>query len=58
MVVAGGGGGGNGSGGGGGGGGFREVKTPLTPYTASPLDGYPTPGNRITVSETSYPIAV
>ena len=42
MVVAGGGGGGskNNAGGGGGAGGFRETKSPATPYTASPLDGY------------------
>ena len=56
MVVAGG-----GSGtfaGGGGAGGFRELKSPLTPYTASPLDGYSTPGNRITVSAQAYPITV
>ena len=45
-------------GGGGGAGGFRELKSPATPYTASPLDGYPTPGNRITVTATSYPIVV
>ena len=43
---------------GGGGGGFRELKSPLTPYTASPLDGYSTPGNRITVSAQGYPITV
>ena len=42
------------SGGGGGAGGFREVKTPITPYTASPLDGYGTPGNRVTVTAQSY----
>jgi hypothetical protein len=63
LVVAGGGGAAgigpnNSSMGGGGAGGYRETKSPVTPYTASPLDGYPTPGNRITVSETSYPIAV
>jgi hypothetical protein len=61
MVVAGGGGGGGskeGGAGGGGAGGFREVKNPLNPYTASPLDGYPTPGNRVTVSQTAYPITV
>jgi hypothetical protein len=64
MVVAGGGGGGvkgtdtGETGGGGGAGGFRETKSPSTPYTASPLDGYPTPGNRITVTATSYPITV
>ena len=40
LVVAGGGGGGSDYGGGGGGaGGFREDKSPVTPYTASPLDG-------------------
>ena len=57
LVIAGGGG-GSVQGGGGGAGGFREVKTPVTPYTASPLDGYPTPGNRITVSATAFPITV
>jgi len=44
--------------GGGGAGGFREVKNPVTPYTASPLDGYPTPGNRITITSTAFPITV
>jgi hypothetical protein len=63
MIISGGAGGGgaanNFSGGGGGGaGGYREVKNPLTPYTASPLDGYPTPANRITVSSQTYPITV
>jgi len=58
TIVAGGGGGGGDYGGGGGAGGFREVKTPLTPYTASPLDGYSTPANRITVTATSFPITV
>ena len=59
MVVAGGGGGGVGyRAGGGGAGGFRELSTPVAPYTASPLDGYPTPGNRITVTATDYPIDV
>ena len=59
MVVAGGGGGASGcSGGGGGAGGFRELKSPVTPYTASPLDGYPTSPNRVTVSATAYPITV
>ena len=57
-VVAGGGGGGGSYGGGGGAGGYRELKSPSTPYTASPLDGYATPGNRITVTATGYPIAV
>ena len=57
MVVAGGGGGG-GEGGGGGAGGFRESKSPVTPYTASPLDGRPSAPNRVTVTATSFPIAV
>jgi hypothetical protein len=50
MVIAGGGGGGHDDGGGGGAGGFREVKNPVTPYTASPLDGYPSAPNRVTIS--------
>ena len=55
MVVAGGGGGGWKCGGGGGGaGGFREDKSPVTPYTASPLDG----AGAITVSVSPYPIGV
>ena len=58
MVVAGGGGAASGSGGegggGGGAGGFREDKSPITPYTASPLEGAGT----ITVSATGYPITV
>jgi len=63
VVVAGGGAGAfttgcNGSGGGGGAGGYREVKSPVTPYTASPLDGYPSAPNRVTVTATSFPITV
>ena len=59
LIVAGGGSGGTGcSGGGAGGGGFREVKNPITPYTASPLDGYSTPANRITVTAQAYPIVI
>jgi len=61
YMVIGGGGGQRGSGhynGGGGAGGFREIKTPNTSYTASPLDGYSTPGNRVTVTAASFPIAV
>jgi hypothetical protein len=58
MVVAGGAGGGYDVGGGGGAGGFRETKSPVTPYTASPLCGYATPGNRITVSASPYAITV
>jgi hypothetical protein len=57
MVVAGGGGGasttGNGQGAGGAGG-FREDKSPVTPYTASPLEGAGT----INVTATSFPITV
>jgi len=63
LVVAGGGGGGGSvagyyAGGGGGAGGYREVKTPVTPYTASPLNGYPSAPNRITVTATAFPITV
>ena len=47
------------SGGGGGAGGFREVKnSPIDSYTASPKDGFSTPGNRVTVTAQSYPIVV
>jgi hypothetical protein len=48
MVIAGGAAGGGL--GGGGAGGFREVK--------SPLDGYPTSGNRVTITATGFPITV
>ena len=60
MVVGGGGAGasGNAGTGGGGAGGFRELKNPLTPYTASPLDGYPSAPNRVTVTAQAYPIAI
>ena len=51
MVVAGGGG---GSSGGGGAGGFREFKSPVTPYTASPLEG----STPITVTAASFPVTV
>tara|TARA_Y100000004_G_scaffold165795_1_gene196928 strand:+ start:1482 stop:2879 length:1398 start_codon:yes stop_codon:yes gene_type:complete len=55
LVVAGGASGGFDDGGGGGGaGGFREDKSPITPYTASPLDG----AGPITVTATSFPITV
>jgi hypothetical protein len=54
MVVAGGGGAGSTRGGGGGAGGFREDKSPVTPYTASPLDG----AGPITITATSFPITV
>jgi hypothetical protein len=56
LVIAGGAAGG--SGGGGGAGGYRELKSPLTPYTASPLDGYPSSPNRVTVTAQAYPITV
>jgi hypothetical protein len=59
LVVAGGGSSAcGGQGGGGGGGGFREVKNPITPYTASPLDGYPNSPNRVTITATAFPITV
>ena len=62
LVVGGGGGGSPSQGGvgasGGGAGGYREVKSPVTPYTASPLDGYPSAPNRITVTATAFPITV
>ena len=64
LVVAGGGSGGNakdglnGAAGGAGAGGYREVKSPVTPYTASPLDGYPSAPNRVTVTATDFPITV
>tara|TARA_R100001224_G_scaffold59815_1_gene35501 strand:- start:16 stop:1410 length:1395 start_codon:yes stop_codon:yes gene_type:complete len=62
LVVAGGGAAGTPSGsggsGGGGAGGFREVKSPVTPYTASPLDGYPSAPNRVTLTAQGYPIQV
>ena len=59
LVIAsggGGGGGGDGSGGGSGGGagGFREFKSPVTPYTASPLVG----STPITVTAQGYPVVV
>ena len=58
AVVAGGAAGSTFYGGGGGAGGFRETKSPVTPYTASPLDGQPNAPNRITVTATSFPITV
>jgi len=58
TVVAGGGGGGGQEGSGGGGaGGFREYKSPVTCYTASPLNGNPG-GTAITVTATAFPITV
>jgi hypothetical protein len=63
VVVAGGGGGGGSatgyySAGGAGAGGFREVVSPSSPYTGSPLNGYPSSPNRITVTATAFPIVV
>jgi len=58
VIVAGGGGGGSDRSGGGGAGGYREVKNPVTPYTASPLDGYPSAPNRVTVTAQAYSIVV
>jgi len=58
LVVGGGGGSHADNSGGGGGGGFRELESPTTPYTSSPLDGYPSAPNRITLTATSYPIQV
>ena len=58
VVVGGGAAGGAHGGAGGGAGGFRETKSPATPYTASPLCGHGTPGNRITVTATGFPITV
>ena len=58
MVIAGGGGGGSFHGGGGGAGGYREFKSPVTPYTASPLNGNPG-GTSISInSVTSIPVTV
>jgi len=58
VVVAGGGGGGGDYGAGGGAGGYREVVSPSSPYTGSPLNGYPSAPNRITVTATAFPITV
>ena len=61
MVVAGGGGAAAGhnevKAGGGGAGGFREYKSPVSCYTASPLNGNPG-GTAITVTASSYPVTV
>jgi len=58
MVIAGGGGGGTSGAAGAGAGGYRELKSPSTPYTASPLDGYPSAPNRVTITATAFPITV
>jgi len=57
YLVLGSGGGGTNSGGGGAGG-FRELESPTTPYSSSPLDGYPSAPNRVTVTAQAYPITV
>ena len=58
LVVAGGGGGGRHQAGGGAGG-YRELRSPTGGgYAVSPLDGYPTSGNRITITATAFPITV
>ncbi len=57
VVAAGGGSGGSMGGGGGGAGGFREYKSPVDAYSASPLDGNPG-GTEITVTAQAYPITV
>ena len=57
MVLAGGGGANNNIGGGAGAGGFREYKSPVTPYTSSPLDGNPG-GTSVTVTASPYTIVV
>jgi len=54
MIVGGGGGGGNYTGGGGGAGGFRESKSSVDTYTASPIEG----ATPVTVTATSFPITV
>ena len=67
LVVAGGGSGGsannnNNGASGAGAGGAREYKSPVTPYTSSPLDGNPSNpaggGTAITITQQSYPITV
>jgi hypothetical protein len=58
LVVAGGGGGAAGQSAGGGAGGFRETKSPITPYTASPKCGYSTPGNRLTLGVAGYSVVI
>jgi hypothetical protein len=58
VVIGGGGGAGKCRSGGGGAGGYREVVSPGSPYSGSPLDGYPNVPNRVTVSATGYPITI
>ena len=54
MIIAGGGSGGSDHGGGGGAGGFRESKSGVDSYTASPLEG----ATNVTVTAQGYPITV
>ena len=59
VIVAGGGGGAGGyQSGGGGAGGYREVISPTSPYSGSPLNGYPSAPNRVTVTVQAYPVIV
>ena len=58
VIVAGGGGGGANHGGGGGAGGYREVVSPSSPYTGSPLDGFPFSPNRVTITAGAFPVTV
>ena len=64
LVIAGGGGsgskgsGGPGGVGGGGAGGYREVNSPSAPFSASPLNGYPSAPNRVTLTAATFPIVV
>jgi hypothetical protein len=64
LVIAGGGGsgskgsGGPGGVGGGGAGGYREVNSPSAPFSASPLNGYPSAPNRVTLTAATFPITV
>ena len=58
LVIAGGASAGGDAGGGGGAGGYREVKNPVNSFTASPLDGFCTPANQVTVTATAFPITV
>ena len=59
LVIAGGGSGGSADrGGGGGAGGYRELVSPSSPYSGSPLNGYPNAPNRVTVTATAFPITV
>jgi len=55
MVVGGGGAGGSSGGAGGGAGGFREGKSPVTPYTASPLNA---PAGLTIASAAAFPVVV